>query len=131
MCQIERASLHYPHVPGSPYTRIIALRSRSLDPFNHCTGSDKQRQTITTRQRSRTAHAQSSNFFALLSFVQIVRTATDHGSTYLDSLPVKMRPLRCPETSVNNRHTTPRNISEESRSQITSRSSKHRGGSLK
>jgi hypothetical protein len=27
--------------------------------------------------------------------------------------PVKMGPIRCPETSVNNYHTTPRNIPEE------------------
>jgi hypothetical protein len=30
---------------------------------------------------------------------------------------VKMGPTRCPETSVNNYHTTPRNIPEERRSQ--------------
>jgi hypothetical protein len=36
-----------------------------------------------------------------------------------------MGPIRCPETSVNNYHTTPRNIPEERRSH------QHRGGSLK
>jgi hypothetical protein len=36
-----------------------------------------------------------------------------------------MGPICCPETSVNNYHTTPRNIPEERRSH------KHRGGSLK
>jgi hypothetical protein len=35
---------------------------------------------------------------------------------YLDSWPVKMGPIRCPETSVNSYHTTSRNIPEESRS---------------
>jgi hypothetical protein len=41
------------------------------------------------------------------------------------SLPVKMGPIRCPETSVNNYHTTLCNIAEERRSH------QHRGGSLK
>ena len=41
------------------------------------------------------------------------------------SWPFKMGPIRCPETSVNNYHTTPRNIPEERRSY------QHRGGSLK
>jgi hypothetical protein len=36
-----------------------------------------------------------------------------------------MGPIRCPETSVNNYHSTLRNIPEERRSQV------HRGGSLK
>ena len=45
--------------------------------------------------------------------------------SYSDSWPVKMGPIRCPETSVNNYHTTPRNIQEERRSH------QHRGGSLK
>ena len=45
--------------------------------------------------------------------------------SYSDSWPVKMGPIRCPETSVNNYHTTPRNIPEERRSY------QHRGGSLK
>jgi hypothetical protein len=36
--------------------------------------------------------------------------------SYSDSWPVKMGPIRCPETSVNNYHTTPRNIPEERRS---------------
>jgi hypothetical protein len=31
----------------------------------------------------------------------------------LDSQLLKMGPIRCPETSVNNYHTTPRNIPEE------------------
>jgi hypothetical protein len=35
-----------------------------------------------------------------------------------DCWPVKMGPIRCPETSVNNYHTTPRNISEERRSHV-------------
>jgi hypothetical protein len=38
------------------------------------------------------------------------------GTTYSDSWPVKMGPIRCPETSVNNYHTTP------SRAQISSTS---------
>jgi hypothetical protein len=38
---------------------------------------------------------------------------------------VNMGPRRCPETSVNSYHTTPRNIPEERRSH------EHRGGSLK
>jgi hypothetical protein len=42
-----------------------------------------------------------------------------------DSLPLKMGPIRCPETSINNYHMTPRNIPEERRSH------QHRGGSLK
>jgi hypothetical protein len=41
------------------------------------------------------------------------------------SWSLKMGPIRFPETSVNNYHTTPRNISEERRSH------QHRGGSLK
>jgi hypothetical protein len=45
--------------------------------------------------------------------------------SYWDSWPVKMRPTRCPETSVNNYNTTPRNIPEERRSH------QHRGWSLK
>jgi hypothetical protein len=45
--------------------------------------------------------------------------------SYSDSLPVKMGSIRCPETSVNSCHTTPRNIPEERRSH------QHRGGSLK
>ena len=36
-----------------------------------------------------------------------------------------MGPIGCPETSVNNYHTTPRNITEERRAH------QHRGGSLK
>jgi hypothetical protein len=40
----------------------------------------------------------------------------------LDSWPLKMGPIRCPETSVNNYHTTPRNIPEERRSHIIRRS---------
>jgi hypothetical protein len=48
------------------------------------------------------------------------------GTLYLlTTVSVKMRPIRCPETSVNNYHTTPRNIPEERRSH------QHRGGSLK
>jgi hypothetical protein len=42
-----------------------------------------------------------------------------------DSWPVKMGPIRCPKTSVNNYHTTPRNNPEERRSH------QHRSGSLK
>jgi hypothetical protein len=38
--------------------------------------------------------------------------------TFWDSWPVKMGPIRCPETSVDNYHTTPRNIQEECRSQM-------------
>jgi hypothetical protein len=45
--------------------------------------------------------------------------------SYSDSWPVKMGPIRCPETSVNNYHTTPCNVPEERRSH------QHRGGSLK
>jgi hypothetical protein len=45
--------------------------------------------------------------------------------SYSESWPVKMEPIRCPETSVNNYHTRPRNIPEERRSH------QHRGGSLK
>ena len=37
---------------------------------------------------------------------------------YSNSWPVKIGPTRCPETSVNNYHTTPRNIPEERRSQL-------------
>jgi hypothetical protein len=36
-----------------------------------------------------------------------------HGASFIfssDSWPLKMWPIRCPETSVNNYHTTPRNI---------------------
>jgi hypothetical protein len=36
--------------------------------------------------------------------------------SYSDSWPVKMEPIRCPKTSVNNYHTPPRNIPEERRS---------------
>jgi hypothetical protein len=36
--------------------------------------------------------------------------------SYSGSWPVKMGQIRCPETSVNNYHTTPRNIPEERRS---------------
>jgi hypothetical protein len=39
--------------------------------------------------------------------------------------PLKMGPIRCPETSVNNYHMTPRNIPEDRRYH------QHRGGSLK
>jgi hypothetical protein len=42
-----------------------------------------------------------------------------------DSWPVKMGSIRCPETSVNNYHTTPCNIPEERRSH------QYSGGSLK
>jgi hypothetical protein len=42
-----------------------------------------------------------------------------------DSWPVKMGPIHCPETSVNNYFTTPHNIPEERRSH------QHCGGSLK
>jgi hypothetical protein len=45
--------------------------------------------------------------------------------SYLNSWPVKMGPIRCPETSLNNYHTTPRNIPEERRYL------QHRGESLK
>jgi uncharacterized membrane protein YbaN (DUF454 family) len=52
-----------------------------------------------------------------------------HGSrfqdSYLESWPVKMGPIRCPETSVNNYHTTPCNNPEDQRFH------QHRGGSLK
>jgi hypothetical protein len=41
------------------------------------------------------------------------------------SVPVKMGPICCPETSVNNYHTTPHNIPEECSSH------QHNGGSLK
>jgi hypothetical protein len=41
------------------------------------------------------------------------------------SWPLKMEPIRCPETSVNNYHTTPRDVPEERVSHL------HRGGSLK
>jgi hypothetical protein len=44
---------------------------------------------------------------------------------FADSWPVKMGPICCAETSVNNYHTTPRNIPEERRCHL------HRGGSLK
>jgi hypothetical protein len=43
----------------------------------------------------------------------------------LGSWPLKMGPIRCPETSVKNDHTTPRNIPEERKYH------QHRGGSLK
>jgi hypothetical protein len=36
-----------------------------------------------------------------------------------DFWDITMGPIRCPETSVNNYHTTPRNISEERRSYKT------------
>jgi hypothetical protein len=42
-----------------------------------------------------------------------------------ESWPVKVGPIRCLETSVNNYHTTPRNIPEDRRA------NQHRGGSLK
>jgi hypothetical protein len=45
--------------------------------------------------------------------------------SYLDSWHMKMGPIRCPETSVNNCHTTLCIIPEEHRSH------QHRGGSLK
>jgi hypothetical protein len=45
--------------------------------------------------------------------------------SYSDSWPLKMGLTRCPETSVNNYHTAPRNIPEERRSH------QHRDGSLK
>jgi hypothetical protein len=35
--------------------------------------------------------------------------------SYSDSWPVRMGPVRCPETSVNNYHTTPRNTPEDRR----------------
>ena len=41
-----------------------------------------------------------------------------------NSCPVKMGPIRCPETSVNSYHTTPRNTPKDLRFH-------HRGGSLK
>ena len=44
---------------------------------------------------------------------------------FLDSWPLEMRPIRCPETSVNNNRNTQRNIPEESRSH------QHGGGSVK
>jgi uracil phosphoribosyltransferase len=34
------------------------------------------------------------------------------------SRPLKMGPIRCPETSVNNYHMTPRNIPEEHRCEL-------------
>jgi hypothetical protein len=45
--------------------------------------------------------------------------------SYSDSWPVRMGPVRCPETSVNNYHTTPRN------NPTYHRFHQHRGGSLK
>jgi hypothetical protein len=45
--------------------------------------------------------------------------------SYLESWPVKMGPIRCPETSANNYHTTPCNYPED---RIFHQ---HRGGSLK
>jgi hypothetical protein len=45
--------------------------------------------------------------------------------SFSDSWPMKMGPIRCPETSVNSNHTTPRNIPEKCRSH------QHRGSSLK
>jgi hypothetical protein len=42
-----------------------------------------------------------------------------------DFWPVRMAPIRCPETSVNNYHMTPRNTAEDCRFH------QHRGGSLK
>jgi hypothetical protein len=55
------------------------------------------------------------------------------GTTYRSHLlesevrkePLKMAPIRCPETSANNYHTTPPNIPEQRRYH------QHRGGSLK
>jgi hypothetical protein len=47
------------------------------------------------------------------------------GCFFLNFLPLKMGPIRCPETSVNNYHTTPGNIPEERRSH------QHRRRSLK
>jgi hypothetical protein len=44
---------------------------------------------------------------------------------FLDSWPLKMGLIRCPETLVNNYHTTPCNIPEECRTY------QHHGGSLK
>jgi hypothetical protein len=44
---------------------------------------------------------------------------------FLDFLTLEDGPICCPETSVNNYHTTPRNIAEERKS------NQHRGGSLK
>jgi hypothetical protein len=41
-------------------------------------------------------------------------------SRVLDSWPLKMGPIRCPETSVNNYHTTSRNIPEGRRNYIRS-----------
>jgi hypothetical protein len=38
---------------------------------------------------------------------------------FRDNVSVRVRVVRCPETSVNNYHTTPRNIAEERRSQIS------------
>ena len=40
------------------------------------------------------------------------------GQESYDSWPVKMGPIPCPETSVNNYHPTPRNIPEERRSHL-------------
>ena len=40
-----------------------------------------------------------------------------------ESWPLKMGPIRCPETSVNSYHTMPRNIPEERRSQFVNLSS--------
>jgi hypothetical protein len=48
-----------------------------------------------------------------------------HGSRVRVLFTVKMVQIRCPETSVNNYHTTPRNIPEERRYH------QHRGGNLK
>jgi hypothetical protein len=47
------------------------------------------------------------------------------GPRVSDPWPLKMGPIRCPETSVSNYHTTQRNIPEERRSR------QRRGGSLK
>jgi hypothetical protein len=52
----------------------------------------------------------SRNFISLSS-------ETVYFLSYSDSWPVKIRPIRCPETSISNYHTTPRNIPEERRSQ--------------
>jgi hypothetical protein len=43
---------------------------------------------------------------------------TSWSSSSWTSWPLKMRPIRCPETSVNNYHTTLRNIPEERRSYV-------------
>jgi hypothetical protein len=54
--------------------------------------------------------------FSSIDFKRPLRCWWDLPSSSLDPWHLKMGPIRCPETSVNNYHMAPRNIPEECRS---------------